>query len=263
MAACKEMTSCALLLEEFEIWLNETDSETIFLLESGSQQDGCVLLQLLLAAEHEFRLLCPSGYPNHEDNFFVEAGPAVRLWCNALNEYLLDAPSILTLKEVLNKAVMLHGNGKRDGTSPEGTDEEDGMEEDEIEEEDHEAMMMSDDDDDNTFTTKWELDIARKKKLWALKEAEIRDEMKKRKHIVACSEPMELEVRQASDQEQEQAQQIFSNTAASGVLTNDLVRILESEQELGLTAEPVDDNIYKWSVKLFDFEADRYLISYN
>ncbi|XP_070564139.1 dual E2 ubiquitin-conjugating enzyme/E3 ubiquitin-protein ligase BIRC6-like isoform X2 [Ptychodera flava] len=259
MAACKEATACALLLEEFESWRNKTGSDAIFLLESGSQDDGCVLLQLLLAGEHEFRLLCPSGYPNHEDNFFVESGPAVRLWCNALNEYLLDAPTRLMLKDVLTKAIGLHGNGGR-SSSPEVSDDEDGMDESD-EEEDHEAMMMSDDDDDSTFTTKWELDIARKKKRWAEKEAEIREEMKRRKRAKAVVDGTELEVLQASDQEQEQAKQIFSNTAASGVLTNDLVKILESEKKLGLSAEPIDDNIYKWSVRLFDFEQDSFIAS--
>lgn len=34
----------------------------------------------------------------------------------------------------------------------------------------------------------------------------------------------------ASGQEKEQAKQIFTSTAASGILTNDLVRILEEEQ---------------------------------
>ncbi|XP_077981781.1 uncharacterized protein LOC144436793 [Glandiceps talaboti] len=254
MAACKETTACSLLLEEFELWQNDTGSEAIFLLENGSQEDGGILLQLLLAGEYEFRLLCPTDYPHHEDNFFVESGPAVRLWCNALNEYLLDAPTRLMLKDVLNKAVNLHGNSGKIA-SPEVSDEEDGMEE-EDEDYDHEAMMMSDDDDDSTFTTKWELDIARKKKRWAQKESEIREEMKRRKRRTAGGDGMELDVLQASDQEQEQARQIFSNTAASGVLTNDLVKILESEKRLGLSAEPVEDNIYKWAVKLFDFQED-------
>ena len=40
-----------------------------------------------------FTLYCPSHYPeynHHEDNFFVEAELGLQLWCNALNEYLLD-----------------------------------------------------------------------------------------------------------------------------------------------------------------------------
>jgi baculoviral IAP repeat-containing protein 6 len=40
-----------------------------------------------------FTLYCPCHYPEYnssEDNFFVEADLGLQLWCNALNEYLLD-----------------------------------------------------------------------------------------------------------------------------------------------------------------------------
>ncbi|XP_064605655.1 LOW QUALITY PROTEIN: baculoviral IAP repeat-containing protein 6-like [Liolophura sinensis] len=60
----------------------------------------------------------------------------------------------------------------------------------------------------------------------------------------------------STSQEKKQAQQIFTSSAASGILTNDLVRIMEEEQDKGFSAEPVDDNIYMWKVKLFNFEPN-------
>jgi baculoviral IAP repeat-containing protein 6 len=61
----------------------------------------------------------------------------------------------------------------------------------------------------------------------------------------------------ATGEEAKQANQIFSHFAASGILTNDLIKIIETEQEIGFSAEPVDDNIYQWSVKMFGFDPSR------
>lgn len=48
---------------------------------------------------------------------------------------------------------------------------------------------------------------------------------------------------------------IFSSSASSAVLTNDLLLIMKDEQSLGFSAVPVDDNIYHWRVKMFNFDA--------
>ncbi|XP_066299439.1 uncharacterized protein [Branchiostoma lanceolatum] len=259
MAACRETSLSNILVEEFEKWREETQDDSIFLLEAGMDEDESGVMNLLLGGEHEFRLRCPPGYPHHEENFFVESHSSVRMWCNALNEYLLDAPVRLTLSNVLNKASSLHHSDRNELSS---SDVEMDMSEDEDEEieeeqeESHEETMLS--DDDSTFTTEWELAIARKKKRWTQREAEIREQLKRAKATGPTT--TELGAIQASGQDKEQAKQIFTSNAAFGILANDLVKILEAEKELGFSAEPIDDNIYQWCVKLYNF-AEKSTIS--
>ena len=50
-----------------------------------------------------------------------------------------------------------------------------------------------------------------------------------------------------------QPKQIFSSNAASGILTNDLVNIMETVKETGILAEPIEDNIFQWNVKMSQF----------
>ena len=56
-----------------------------------------------VSTEQKFTLHCPSHYPNYgtDDNFFVEADSGLQLWCNALNEYLLDSVGQLSLSNIL------------------------------------------------------------------------------------------------------------------------------------------------------------------
>ena len=42
-----------------------------------------------------------------------------------------------------------------------------------------------------------------------------------------------------------QPKEIFSSTAASGILTNDLVNIMETVKETGILAEPIKDDIFQ------------------
>ena len=53
-----------------------------------------------------------------------------------------------------------------------------------------------------------------------------------------------------------QPKQIFSSNAASGVLTNDLVQIMESVKDTGIVADTVKDNIFQWNVKMSQFGKD-------
>ena len=50
-----------------------------------------------------------------------------------------------------------------------------------------------------------------------------------------------------------QPKQIFSNNAASGILINDLVSIMETVKETGIVADTVEDNIFQWNVKMSCF----------
>lgn len=49
--------------------------------------------------------------------------------------------------------------------------------------------------------------------------------------------------------------QIFSSNAARGILINDLEDIMKNNESSGIWAEPIDDNIYKWSVKVKGFAS--------
>ena len=49
---------------------------------------------------------------------------------------------------------------------------------------------------------------------------------------------------------------VFSSTASANVLINDLMTLMKEEQELGYHIEPIDDNIYKWNVKINKFHSD-------
>ena len=51
---------------------------------------------------------------------------------------------------------------------------------------------------------------------------------------------------------------MFTSAAASGILTNDLVNIMETVKATGIEADTIDDNIFQWNVKLFNFEANWY-----
>jgi baculoviral IAP repeat-containing protein 6 len=155
---------------EFEAWTSSLPVERhneIVLLDSETTADG-VSLTMLLDREHEFSLMCPANYPSHSDNFFATSSSA-RLWCNALNEYLLDSPSPLRLHQVLNKALELHSSRESEAVDLLSADSDDmGSEnevdigeelDDEDEDEGHMGMLS----DDEAFTTEWELELARKK----------------------------------------------------------------------------------------------------
>ena len=46
---------------------------------------------------------------------------------------------------------------------------------------------------------------------------------------------------------------MFTSAAASGILTNDLVQIMETAGNTGIEADTVDDNIFQWNVKISKF----------
>ncbi|ELU17166.1 hypothetical protein CAPTEDRAFT_195632 [Capitella teleta] len=246
MASASDDAS-AKFISEFELWQERTASEIIFLLETKYLGDGLVQLHLLMAGEYEFRLDLPSGSALHNSGISLEADPAIRKWSSALKEYLSQESNSLSLSQVLDMAVELYS---LNGIHRKSISEDDVTEEDEEMDDfdDHLVMSLSD-EDDASFTTEWELTMARRKKRWVQKEVEIREKLKKDK-LGPYQSDLALH---ATGQEKEMARQIFTSSAASGILTNDLVRIMENQKVIGLTADPVDDNIYQWCVKLFDF----------
>lgn len=162
---------------------------TIYPFQTHTDEDGKTSLKFSIeASEQKFTLHCPSQYPNYgtDDNFFVEADDGLQLWCNALNEYLLDSDAQLSLSEILNKGLSLYSaadaraRSREVSTSSNFNDSEDELEE--IADVDEEEDCHGDDDqleDILDHDLNWELEIARRKKRWKKKEALIRAEKQK------------------------------------------------------------------------------------
>nr|XP_022316205.1 uncharacterized protein LOC111119919 [Crassostrea virginica] len=241
------------LNRDFEKWQEKDNSDLIYLLESNSDEDGHVVLVLLLASEHEFKLHVPDNYPEGGSSFYVEADSLISNWKNSLNEILKEAVHPFSLEDVLTNAVDLYTkqkSSKSPSTSEEDLSDEE-MEamfddEDEADEEEQETIILADDD---AFTTEWELKVARKKKRWAQKEVELREAMK------MTNDPNTIGA-VAAVPASAAVKTVFTSSGAAGILTNDLVRIMENEKQIGFTAEPIEDNIYHWQVKIFNFDPE-------
>lgn len=234
------------LNRDFEKWQEKDNSDLIYLLENNTDENGHIVLVLLLASEHEFKLHIPINYPDGATPFYVEADSMISAWSNSLNEILKEATQPFSLEEVLNNAVDLYTKQKAP-KSPSTSEEELSDEEMEAisdDEEEQETIILADDD---AFTTEWELKVTRKKKRWAQKEAELRESMR------LTNDPNSMGA-VAATPSMATVKSVFTSSGAAGILTNDLVRIMENERQIGFTAEPIDDNIYHWQVKIFDFD---------
>ncbi|XP_059078409.1 uncharacterized protein LOC131876889 [Tigriopus californicus] len=262
--------------------------------------DGKTSLVFDLDGKQAFTLHCPYQYPDYEseDNFFVEADSGLQLWCNALNEYLLDSDSRLSLAVILQKGLSLYSSADRPSGSmsksmastsssswsrslgarprtfssrrtsqPEiNSDEEDDDDEDEFDEDLEEEMYEEDggvgDDDqledilDNDLS--WELEISRRKKRWRQREIELRAEMGRLSDGggLGNDDKTLQQIFHDPSTKTRQPKQVFSSTAASGILTNDLVSIMESAKTTGIDADTINDNIFQWNVKIRDFSSN-------
>ena len=86
------------LTAEFRAWRVETPATDLINLEEVSQAEDGVMSMVFSIDSRKFQLRCPGNYPHYEDdNFFVEAPSslALQLWCNALNEFLLDSTGVV------------------------------------------------------------------------------------------------------------------------------------------------------------------------
>ena len=93
--------------------LNQIWQKNIIIFLQTRTDDGKTSLDFSIeASEQKFTLHCPSHYPNYgnDDNFFVEADSGLQMWCNALNEYLLDSDEQLSLSSILNKGLSLYSS---------------------------------------------------------------------------------------------------------------------------------------------------------
>ena len=113
------------------------------------------------------------------------------------------------------------------------------------------------------------LQVAKRKKKW--KEAEDKLRAEKAEKLESSSSTSSLYGAGTDTAKGRQPKQIFSSVAASGVLTNDLVDIMETVKETGkrevvgcsvvvirtltegIVADTVEDNIFQWNVKMSQF----------
>ena len=94
----------------------------------------------------------------------------------------------------------------------------------------------------------WELEVARRKKRWKSKEEELRTGGKDDAHGSLGA------VYHDPNMKNRQPKQVFSSAAAaSEILINDLVSIMESSKETFIVPDTVGDNIFQWNVNLSEF----------
>ncbi|KAK7866626.1 hypothetical protein R5R35_011533 [Gryllus longicercus] len=219
------------LLKEYEEWA-KLNSSLLTLSSDGVCDDGRIYLKFTMGRNKTFTLFCPALYPNHEDNvFFVEATPSLQLWCNTINEFILDSDSLLSLETILYKAAALYYKNVPKSPCNSSSDSEVEGEED---------MMLGEESDEE-----WEYTISQKKKQWRLKEALVR---------AVTNQPKISDMFEGSVKDH--PKQVFSNSGASGILTNDLVALMKSAKQTGIKVEAVEDNIYRWYVFLSSFNRD-------
>ena len=241
------------------------------LFQTRTDEDGKTSLEFSIeASEQKFTLHCPSHYPNYssDDNFFVEADSGLQMWCNALNEYLLDSDDQLTLSSILNKGLSLYSSADARSRSRDVSmstmideDDEDYYEEDlaEMEEEENGDDDQLEDILDNDLS--WELEIARRRKRWRNKEAQLRAAVKKTSNTSESEQESSIsQLYQDPSIKGRQPKQVFSTDAASGILINDLVSIMETATKTGINADTIEDNIFQWNVKIRDFNSSQQLL---
>ena len=240
-------------------------------MQTRTDEDGKTSLEFSIeASEQKFTLHCPSHYPNYssDDNFFVEADSGLQMWCNALNEYLLDSDDQLTLSSILNKGLSLYSSADARSRSRDVSmstmideDDEDYYEEDlaEMEEEENGDDDQLEDILDNDLS--WELEIARRRKRWRNKEAQLRAAVKKTSNTSESEQESSIsQLYQDPSIKGRQPKQVFSTDAASGILINDLVSIMETATKTGINADTIEDNIFQWNVKIRDFNSSQQLL---
>ncbi|KAK3912332.1 Baculoviral IAP repeat-containing protein 6 [Frankliniella fusca] len=225
-----------LLVQEFKQWKDEHDG-SLSLVSDSVCDDGRVCLKLSLGRGRDklFSLFCPSEYPDYEDNFFAESESVNHLWLNALNEFILDSDVGLTLEAILWKANSLDSRVRYSPSN--SSDDED---------ENEEFMVLEEEDEEDLM----ERALWDKEKQWRAKEAKIRASMKEAEESAGNSIPSGLGPKEPK------TMQVFSNFAASGILTNDLKHIIKTASETGIDVEPIDSNIYEWSVRFSKFDPN-------
>nr|CAD7602043.1 unnamed protein product [Timema genevievae] len=237
------------LIKEIRDWCDGNNNSITFLSNQTCENDQ-IRLNLIIGDGNHFSIVCPQNYPNQEANFFVESTVSLQLWCNELNEFIFDSTEVLTLTSILNKAASSYYK-KLNEPIDLFTSDSDQTSEEELMEREVEVYMDLDLDLDDS-----EIDFCYMKKKWEQKETRLRAEKAKElasevTQFEKCNESSSLEEKKKSN-----PKQIFSTSAASGILTNDLVTLLKSKEDNGIKVKPINDNIYQWSVKFSKFDPE-------
>lgn len=249
------------LEKEFDQWQAKAGDSSCFIWLDGSSSN----VSLLLDGNEEFsiRITAPNQYE------LRSGSKSLASWVVKVNNAIKShTPS--SFAELLNTASSIYKNKSGDDDADDDGEEDEDMshgksdqeEEDEEEEEDddggdmdgHEGKAdeyMGEDFDLESENFKEGLEVLRKRKRWAQKEAEIRNIQKEQERKKA-----DLDPKGKAKGPNAKVEQIFSSTAATGVLTNDLLHIMQFSSELGFSADPIDDNIYHWRVKMFNFDNE-------
>jgi len=228
------------LMLEFNEW-SSGEKKIIKLEQVERDGEGKASLHFKIDTNQNFTLHCPTSYPDYQDdNFFVEAPCSLQLWCNALNEFLLDSSCQLSLGTILSKGTSLYSSKDRERRESEMEEGTGDSEEEEIQDDEQLDDMLDQD-------LNWELEVARRKKRWKVKEEQLRSGGKEETQGSLGTMYHDPSIKNR------QPKQVFTSAAASGILTNDLVNIMESTKETHIVADTVGDNIFQWNVKLSEF----------
>ncbi|KAH3764663.1 Ubiquitin-conjugating BIR-domain enzyme [Pelomyxa schiedti] len=217
---------------EFESWQEKTDTYDVIWVDHNKTRRRVTLL----LDEEEFSVIYPETYPKGGLFVFETKAKKHTAWVGLVNGAVSSKTGAAKFGDILTIAMGLRkGGGEPTEDADEASDED---------------LEADDDSDDDAKSKKEEmieeeddafeegLEDLRKKKRWQKREAELRAKLKEEAagHKAVTT--------------------IFSSTAATGVLTNDLLLIMKEKMKLGISAEPIDDNIYHWNVKLFNFKPD-------
>ncbi|KAF2075779.1 hypothetical protein CYY_002912 [Polysphondylium violaceum] len=206
----------------------------------------------LLFKGHEITITFPLDINNIDEFVFSCREKTVNNWIVELNKEIKQSPPS-DFNDVLSLAVKIYqrkkiklSNEKDDSETQEGEEEEDEDDSNVDEDEEDEEDDYGDDDDDDHHDDEGfqeALQSLKLKKIWAQKDLEIRSQLGEKKKVL-------------------KVKSIFSSDAAFSILTNDLFKIMQNTQEFGFSAEPLDDNIYFWKVKLFGFDKESKIYSH-
>jgi len=246
---CKNKTVVQVLQDEITEWLESGEETAKIELDRISENDR--KLYFSLGEEGSFEIQFPADYPFTKELFDISSpSPSLQHWVAEMASFVKDscgaareAEPPIFLSRLLSRAAEKYLE-----LSPEEIQSE--------EEFDFETEKGTTDDFDlQSKQFNHSLEVLALKKRWSKREVQIRDQMVKEEQAKTKKKSY-TQIDVIPNTSQKKVDQIFTSNAASGVLTNDLLTIMEQTKELGFSAEPVDDNIYHWRVKLFGFDQE-------
>jgi len=205
----------------------------------------------MLFKGHEITISFPNDINNIEEFVFSCRDKIVNTWISEINSEI-KKNSASDFNELLSLSVKIYQRGKKIKLSNETNEDQDQDQEEDQEEEQEDGDYDEDEgydeseddmDDEQDEVFQEALQSLKLKKIWAQKDLEIRAQLGENKKSL-------------------KVKSIFSSDAAFSIITNDLFKIMQNTKEFGFSAEPMDDNIYFWKVKLFGFDKDSKIFSH-